>query len=338
MKNEIGVAVIGCGVIVPAHLRALEQIPDVKVRVLCDILPERAEKYAAQCGAEVCTDAMDVIARPDIDIVEICTPHHQHTHIVLAALAAGKRVLCEKPMAISLRDAEMMIEKGDNRLSFVYQNRYNTPVVEAKRIIAEDELGPMKTLRAFVCWDRKADYYAKDAWRGTWDMEGGGSLINQAIHTIDLINHLAGPVVSVKGSYTTDLLQGIVDVDENTHSVMKFQSGIIGLLHTSNSFGITEPPEISMVFEKATLRIYGDTLTLSRPDNTSELLVDETVVVNGVKAIYGNGHAKLIPDFYRCVRDGKPFWINPQEAYHSLWTVLSIYQSSRTNAWVSRKL
>lgn len=338
MSKQMGVAVIGCGVIAPGHLRALNAIDDVNILAVCDLIPERAERFALQYGARALTDYRDAIAMDGVDVIEVCTPHHQHTQIVLDALAAGKYVLCEKPMAITLSDAQMMIDQGDGRLGFVYQNRYNTPVIRAKQMIESGELGGLKTLRAFVCWDRGADYYAQDAWRGTWDMEGGGSLINQSIHTIDLLNHLAGPVVSVKGSYTTDLMQGVVEVDENSHAVLKFASGIRGLLHTSNSYGITEPPEISLVFEQGILRLYGDTLTLYGWDNRNEILVDETVVVDGVKAIYGNGHSKLIPDFFRCVREGKPFWIDARSAYHSLWTVLSIYQSSRTNAWVSRTL
>lgn len=337
MDKPIGVALIGCGVIAPAHLKALATMDDVSIRVLCDIVPERAEQYARMYGADVLTDYKEAVTHDAVDVVEICTPHHMHADIILAALDTGKYVLCEKPMAITLQDAQKLIDRANGRLGFVYQNRYNVSVALAKKMIDNMELGAMKTLRAFVCWERDAAYYATDAWRGTWEMEGGGSLINQAIHTVDLLHYLAGPIVSVKGSYTTDLLQGIVEVDENTHAVLKFQSGITGLLHTSNSYGISEPPEISIAFERGILRMYGDTLTISSQDTNGQL-VSQPVTAESGKAVYGSGHMRLIPDFYRCIREHVPFWIDAQEAYQSLWTVLSIYESSRTNAWVSRNV
>ena len=358
MDKKIGVALIGCGVIAPSHLKALSTIEDVRVRALCDIMPERAKRFAGSFGADVLTDYREVAARDDIDVIHICTPHHTHADIALSALHAGKYVLCEKPMAITFSDAQKIIGCADGRIGFVYQNRYNGPVVRVKRMIDSGELGPIRTLRASVCWQRDADYYAADAWRGAWTTEGGGSLINQAIHTVDLLNYLAGPVISVKGSYTTDLLRGVVEVDENTHAVLRFQSGIVGLLHTSNSYGVSEPPEIRIVFERGALRIAGDMLLISGEDGVEKLLYREKEMDAGSekkkvtesesesesasgyagKAVYGNGHMGLIRDFYRCVREKTPFWIDAKEAYHSLWTVLSIYESSRRDDWVSREV
>ncbi len=338
MNKQIQVALIGCGTIATEHLRALSSLEDIKIATVCDIVPERAQTAAEACGAAWTTDWREAVAGTGIESVHICTPHYLHTEMAIHALDAGKYVLCEKPMATSAADAQAMIAHAHGRLGLVYQNRYNECVATAKRLLDEGTLGRPLALRASVCWKRDAAYYAQDAWRGKWATEGGGLLINQAIHTVDLMQYLGGPVTSIKGSYTTDFLQGTVEVEENAHAVMRLGSGIIGLLHASNSYIADAPPEIRIALETGELRLVGSSLLFRRSGElTEDILVDAKAPSSAVKAVYGSGHRRLIADFYQAVRARRSFWIDGEAGFASLWTVLAVYASSETGAWISRE-
>ncbi|HML47998.1 MAG TPA: Gfo/Idh/MocA family oxidoreductase [Clostridia bacterium] len=335
MESRLGVGIIGCGNISATHLKVLSEMSDVKLVAMCDNKPERAQAAAARYGAAAVEDWKSLIQRPDVDVIHVLTPHYLHAEMALEALKAGKFVLCEKPMATRVADARAMIEADPTglRLGIIFQNRYNQSAVRAKEMLEAGALGRIVTLKASVTWFRDAAYYGDD-WHGRWATEGGGSLINQAIHTVDMLYYLGGPFAAIKGSITTDLLQGVIEVEENSHAVIRYQNGAVGLLHTSNSYGISEVPEVVVVCEKGTLCMRGDLLILREEDKETVLVEPETMD-NGTKAVYGNGHVAQIPDFYRCIRSGTPYWLNATEAFPAIWAVLSIYRSSECGQWVS---
>ncbi|MDR1060689.1 MAG: Gfo/Idh/MocA family oxidoreductase [Clostridiales bacterium] len=336
-KSAINVAVIGCGGISNVHMRALGSVPYAKVVALCDVQKDRAlshmEKYGC-AGAVAYGDYREAIAREDVDLVDIVTPHSAHARMAIDALNAGKYVLCEKPMATRKEDALAMIAAdARRRLGIVFQNRYNQSARECKRLIESGALGKVRAVKANVTWHRGEDYYASDAWRGTWSQEGGGTLINQSIHTIDLLYCLCGPFHSIKGAISRDLLADAIEVEDNAHAVIKFESGVVGLLHASNNYGADDPPRITIHCEKGVLELFGDTLWRVDGDDV-EVLVRRKPVTTGAKAVYGNSHETLIADFCACARSGGSFWLDGREGYHAIWAVLSIYESSLSNRWV----
>lgn len=332
------VAFIGCGGICGPHLRAMKKRTSELVVVFCDPDEARAKDRAAQYGVgepEIASDYKEVLKRPDIDAVHILTPHHLHVQMIKDALDAGKYVFCEKPMAISKNDARSLYHyPGIERLGFVFQNRYNPSTIECRRLVQSGELGKVLGLKGEVCWNRGKAYYESDDWRGRWATEGGGSLINQAIHTIDLMYYINGPIKQVKGTISRDLNAPFNEVDDNSHAVFKFANGATGLFHASNDYIEDFPPTIVFSMDSGCrLELRGNSLWKTCGD-VVEVLVEAAPVDNGGKACYGNSHEIIIDDFYRYLRAGKPFWLDVNESYQSLWAVLSIYESSLTNRWV----
>ncbi|MEG0767243.1 MAG: Gfo/Idh/MocA family oxidoreductase [Clostridia bacterium] len=334
MYGSLGVAVIGCGGISQIHLTELSKIPQAQVRAVCDIRQDRLQAAMDAWHVPGDTDYHALLARPDVDVVHICTPHFLHAPIALDALAAGKWVLTEKPMAGSLADARRMIEAANGRLGVVFQNRYNGSVRMLKEMLDSGALGAIRTMRASVCWHRAGAYYTESGWRGKWATECGGSLINQALHTVDLMQWLGGPIEAVRGSVTTDLLADIIEVEDNTHAVIKFRSGVIGLLHTSNNYGVNAPIELEVVCEGGTLRLYGDSLLRMYEDGRIETLCSPAQTPAEGQIYWGVSHGRLIADFYACIAEDRPFWLDGRAGYPALWVVKSIYASSAGAGWV----
>ncbi|MDR1569503.1 MAG: Gfo/Idh/MocA family oxidoreductase [Oscillospiraceae bacterium] len=334
MTNLIGAGIFGCGGISENHLSAINSITGVEPILLFDIKKERAEARAAQFGGTPAESFGQVLDDPRVKAVHILTPHALHAGQALMSLSRGKYVLCEKPMATTLADAKrlMRADPEARRLCVIFQNRYNKSTEMAKRIISEQTYGKIITIKAEMTWHRDAQYYSDD-WHGTQALECGGVLINQAIHTIDLMLYLGGAPEAVKGAVTTDLLEGVIEVEENAHAVVKFKSGIVGLLYASNSFGISEKPTLRIVCETGTLVLNGSDLLLERGSECNILVRSEGTATLG-KAVYGDSHIHQISEFYRCIRNEEPFKIGAREAYNALWAVLSIYESSRTGRWV----
>ncbi|MDR1600526.1 MAG: Gfo/Idh/MocA family oxidoreductase [Oscillospiraceae bacterium] len=333
----IGAAVVGCGGISATHLAALRALEGEGVRIvsLYDTKPGRVEGRRAEYGGEAAASLEAILDDPRVQTVHILTPHALHAGMVRAALDAGKYVLCEKPLATSTDDLDELarLDPDNRRVCCVFQNRYNPATQRAKAMIDGGELGEIASLKGMLTWKRGAAYYADD-WHGTLSLEGGGVLINQAIHTLDLMLYLGGPLRSLKASVTVDLLEGVVEVEENAHIVMRYADNKTGLFFASNSNGADEPPEITIMGERGWLLLRGDRLCL-RDGSGERLLVDARVAPTVGKAVYGNSHVTQIHDFYRCVSEGRPFAIGVKEASPAVRAVLAAYGSSRAGSWVS---
>lgn len=335
MSKAMKAAVIGCGGMSPAHIVPLKNLEDVEIAALCDIRPERAQARAEQFGVETktCTDYRELLSDPAIDAVHIVTPHYTHREIAIDAMNAGKWVVLEKPISSSKRDALVILnEDTQGKLGVVFQNRYNRSTVECKRILDSGELGKLLGAKAQITWRRDASYYASAPWRGRWDTEGGGVLINQAIHTIDLLYYLAGPFESIKGVVSQGLLEGDIEVEDNAHGVIKLTSGLTALVYASNNYS-TDDHTVVLHCEKGTLVLQGLRLYLFQDDEVSILVKRANEPTSG-KPAYGNGHAAYIPDFYACVRDNRPFWLNAKEAYPANWVALSLQESTLNGKWI----
>ena len=338
MKDRLNVGVIGCGGISSVHIPALMDMEEAKIVAVCDTNAERRQKAQEMTGADAYADWHDVIARKDIDIVHILTPHYLHAPMAIAFLKAGKHVLTEKPMASEIDAALEMIRTADEcepSLNVIFQNRYNVSTVLLKQEIESGKLGALKCARASICWHRTEPYYTQSGWRGFFKTEGGGSLINQSIHTLDLLSYLGGPIKRVKGHVSTDVLDNVIEVEDNCHAVFEYENGAVGVLHTTNSYGVDAPIMLEMVFENATYQILAEKLfkiedgipvLVARGDDAKEL---------GGKSYWGASHKTQIKDVYAHILRGEHFAIDGRSAFPALNLVKAIYESSAKNAWVS---
>lgn len=323
----IKTALIGCGGISSMHIAALKKLDSlVRVVSVCDTNEERAKARAAELGCEYTLDWHDYLSDDAIEVVHILTPHYLHAPMAIALLNAGKRVLTEKPMASEVADAKKMIESADGRLAVVFQNRYNPASQIVKQAIDTKQYGELLSLNGLVMWQRGTDYYDTGEWRGRWDTEGGGVLINQAIHTLDLMLWFGGKPVSVRGKISTDKLYERIEVEDTAHIVIEFESGLSAPFYATNNAGHNRPVEIELKFEQATLRLKADTLYLEVDD---EIQLLHKNVVTGDKGYWGQSHELLIADYYRCLHEGRPFWIDGNEAFTALAVLKGAYESSR---------
>lgn len=322
-------AVVGCGDVSIVHLEALASMEDVALVAVCDIDPQRRDSVAARWGVPGFSDAHAMIHEVRPDVVHVATPHDQHVDLALACLEAEVHVLLEKPLAHSLKEAERLIEGSrfsTARIGVCYQNRYTVAAQEAHRLLASGSLGHVHGAWACVAWSRAADYYDARPWRGTWARAGGGVLINQAIHTVDLIQWLLGPAHQVKGSTASLKFHDTVEVEDTISAVLTHPNGITTALHATLAAAWTQPVEIQIHTDEADL-LLRDGLTVrwrdGRVDHTAE-----RAAPSGGRQYWGVAHETLIHDFYDRLGDADPFWITPEVARESLATVSEIYRQS----------
>lgn len=230
-------AIIGCGKVGHTHAIAYQRLPAAELVAVCDVSLERALAYGEKYGVMAFDDFDQMIKKTEIDLISICTPHPLHVEAIQKAAEAGVHVLTEKPLASDLHDCDLAIEacKTNNvKLGVISQRRYYPPVVRMKDAIAKGKIDiPVIASLTVLGW-RDQDYYQMDPWRGTWTAEGGGVLVNQTIHQLDLLLWLMGPIQELFG-YWDNFNHPFIEVDDTAVAVMRFKSGAVGHILVSNS-------------------------------------------------------------------------------------------------------
>lgn len=310
-------AIIGLGVIGKVHYDVLKS-QDADIVALCDVDESVLDKFY---GVKKYSDYKKMLDCEDIDVVHICTPHYLHADMVIYALEKGVNVLCEKPLCIKEEDIGRIVEAESNSratLGVCLQNRYNNSSRFVKQL-----LEGKKVDFAFgnVSWHRDEEYYRTGAWRGKLETEGGGVMINQAIHTLDLMQWICGAPKSVCANTYNYSLKGIIEAEDTVIAMFKGDTDFE--FFATNTAKSDLPIEIRFISG-------GDIITLY-PD---EVLVNGKVAdiehcMKGYgKISYGNGHEKLIKDFYDCVARGEKFWIDAKEGSACVRQVLAAYRSN----------
>jgi UDP-N-acetyl-2-amino-2-deoxyglucuronate dehydrogenase len=323
-------AVIGCGDVSVVHLQAIVNLDGVDLVGVCDTDAARAAATAERYGVPGFTGHRQLLdgARPDV--VHISTPHHQHVGVAIDCLDAGVGVLVEKPVAHTPAEADRLIAATrahpQVRAGICLQNRYNEAARAAHARLRSGELGAVLGGSASVLWHRDPAYYRARPWRGRARDSGGGVLINQAIHTLDLMEWLIGDVVDVRGHAGRYALDGVVDVEDTAHAVLDHAGGARSVVFATVANVIDSPVTIEIVTERAVLTIRGD-LTVTHADGRTETVAERRVSTGG-RAYWGASHELLIADFYRTLNDPEPFWIGPQEGARSLRLIHQIYRQS----------
>ncbi len=314
------------------HLKALSENPGTDIIAVADIKPERADNAANEYGAKAYYDFDELLKSEKPDSIHICTPHYLHTDFAVKALKSGINVLTEKPCSVSFDEIEKLRKaqkESGKQLGVCFQNRYNNCVCRVKEIIAEGSLGSLRSIRAFVTWSRGEDYYSDD-WHGTADKECGGVLINQAIHTVDLIQYLGGKCKKVTAHVSNDHLKGIIEVEDNASVLMELEGGKTAILYATTAYAENSDVFIELSFEKGRLRLEGDKLySVDADANITEICERPEVIYHG-QSYWGVGHSLLINDYYDCIKNNKNFEIDAFEGGHAEKIVLACYKSSKT--------
>ena len=315
--------IIGLGAISPLHLRAILGCGH-KITAICDVDREKCKKVNADfdLGAEEYVDYNELISSGKVDVVHVCTPHYLHAEIICKALAAGIHVLSEKPLAVDfgqLGAIEKAVRNSAATLGVCFQNRYHASVRYLKEFFKDKEI---VAATADLVWKRDAAYYASATWRGKKQYEGGGVMINQAIHTLDLLQWFCGMPESVIAHCSNNSLKNVIDVEDTAYGCFKLKNGGNFIINATNSAASCFP--IVLMFQSKTdmAELSGENLII----NGKFITKSDGAPLFG-KEEWGVGHGKLIEEFYDCLLSGRKFPIDFNEASRTVKLILKMYES-----------
>jgi len=327
--NARRVAVIGCGDISVVHFAAIAALQGAELVAVCDTDPERLAAASVTHGVPGYATHTQLLDTVHPDVVHICTPHHTHAGIAVDALERGVNVVLEKPLAHTREEGRRVIAAAaasGAKIAICFQNRYNAPVQAAHDLLASGELGHVLGASATVMWHRSAEYYENRPWRGAWSTGGGGLLMNQAIHTLDLLQWLMGPVTRVRGNASTRALDDVIEVEDTAELTLTHENGARSVFFATLANAVNAPVTLDIVAEHGTLSLRGD-LTVTRADGRVEVVTEREATAGG-RAYWGISHELLIEDFYRRLDEPGPFWIDPAEAQKTLEIIQDVYDQS----------
>lgn len=337
-KRKLNVAVAGCGVIGSAHCEAVNaNYERVNLYAVCDSDEDRATKFAEKYKAyKYYTDFEKMLEDRNVDLVCICTPSGMHVDMALDCAKAGKHVLCEKPIGITKEQLDQLsIAFTGTSLKFgtVFQYRTYPGLLKAKQMLDSGELGKILIGNGHCKIYRSPEYYKSAGWRGTWELDGGGCLMNQAIHTLDVLSWLSGGVESVVAKAYT--LARDIEVEDTAFALLKFRNGAYGSFQASTLYMPDLGVNVEIQCEKGRIVFTSDRTYLYTPGEkgrSMETCLDETPGNNSS----GNniGHAYLINDMADAILNDKAPHIPVKEGRHSVDVILSIYESSKTGGEV----
>jgi UDP-N-acetyl-2-amino-2-deoxyglucuronate dehydrogenase len=335
--SELKFALVGCGRIAKRHAELLGhgQIANAQLAAVCDAKPERARSLGAQFKAPHYSDmhAMMQAIRPDV--VAVLTESGLHADHVVALAPYKAHIVVEKPMALTLRDADRMIGACDEvgiKLFVVKQNRFNVPVVKLREALEAGRFGKLVLGTVRVRWCRPQAYYDQDPWRGTWAMDDG-VLSNQASHHIDMLEWMMGEVESVYALARTALVD--IEAEDTAVVVLRFQNGALGVIEATTA---TRPKDlegsISILGEKGSVEIAGFAVNEMRVWNFTEPLDDDASVMQKYSVnppnVYGFGHQAYYEHVVDCVLNNRKHLVDGLEGRKSLELISAIYESVET--------
>lgn len=347
MSDSIGVAIIGCGVIAPAHIQSYQRLPGVTVRTLCDLDLAKAKALGEAHGiAEAVQNAESLWSRSDIQAVSICTDHASHAPLVIAALRAGKHVLCEKPLAISkeqLDEMEAAARAAPHLVATgVLQHRFDAIFVWVRDVIRSGRLGQMLFTQGSLLCQRPDAYYAESPWRGQLALEGGSLLINQAIHFLDLQQWLGGGVADVMAAMVNRGHPGLIETEDTASLSFRLCDGALGSFAASSAAHAVWDFSLSFCGTKGTLSVRNGHLAeakfadrqLAEELKREAHALEEAERVEAAKLHYGPSHPRQIADFIDAIRTGRSPAIPLSEARKANDFVLAAYASARSGRQV----
>ena len=322
------VALVGCGSIAPNHLGAISSLENVEVVALCDVKPERAEKRRNEfCpNAKIYESFDEMLSSEKLDAIHVATPHYLHTPMAIVALERGINVFLEKPICITLEQLDELLkaeERSTAKVCVCFQNRFNPSTIIAKRLAEENE--GLKSAYGSVFWYRNEPYYTKSGWRGFYATEGGGVMINQAIHTIDLLCEFIGTPVSVTATKSLHHLKGIIEVEDTCEGIINFDNGKKANFYATTSFEGKDATTIYLVTNNNhTIQIqysavYFDGVKIEDPALVADFCGKEC---------YGNGHKYLIAKFYEALAEDKAMPVPLKDATYAIRVLLAAYRSN----------
>jgi predicted dehydrogenase len=332
MTQEIGFGLVGAGMIGKVHAEAIQLIPGARLVAVCGRDATKVAEFAAHYGAIAYHDYAAFLAHPDLQVVNICTPSGLHAEQGIAAARAGKHILVEKPIETTLAKADALIEACDKagvKLGVIFQSRFLPAVKRIKQALEENRLGKLMVCDAVVKWYRAPEYYA-DSWHGTLALDGGGALINQAIHTVDLLRWFAGPVDEAF-AFKQALRYPHIEAEDTLVGSLRFASGALGLVQATTSVKPGFKRRVELSGERGTIILDGDAISVWDIEGEASGASNDAQLTDGSAnpaAISNEGHRLQIEDMVRAIRDERAPLLDGSEGRKSLEVVTALYEAA----------
>lgn len=340
--TRIRYGIIGLGAIASVHVEAIRSCRNSEYIAAYDVLPAKTEQFCAKYGGRPYIDLNEFLSDPDIDAVSITTPSGYHMDSALKAIAARKNVLIEKPMEITPERCQRIIDEARKQgviVSSIFQTRFHEPVRLIKKAVDMGRFGRLVMADAQVKWFRSQEYYDSGAWRGTWAVDGGGALMNQSIHAIDLLGWFMGPVKSVY-AFCDRLAHEKIEVEDTASALIRFENGAHGVIEgTTGSWpGSAKRIEIcgskgTVVLEEESLKQWKFAEETEEDDQIRRKYISDTSFTGGAQNPMGinhEGHRLQFEDFSNAILTGSEPYITAEDAMRSVSLICAIYQSANT--------
>jgi predicted dehydrogenase len=339
--KQLGIGIVGCGMISEVQADAIRKVPGAHVSAFCDPTRERAEARAAQFGGAVYTRVQDLAEDPRVDVVSICTPSGLHMEAAITAAGAGKHVMVEKPLEVTLERLDPIIaacRQHGVKLGAIFPRRFLASSRALKRAIDNGRFGQIVLGSVYIKWFRTQEYYSASNWRGTYRFDGGGALMNQGVHGIDLIQWLMGGVSRVSAFAATRSHSGI-EVEDVAVVSLQFHSGALGVIEGTTGAWPGERLRIEINGDRGSVTLEDETITrwqfdheLPEDPEVARLLGNGGALSNGAtdpRAIDSEGHRRQFEDFVGAIRDNRKPAIEGSEARPAVAIITAAYRSAR---------
>ena len=346
-----GFGIVGCGMISEYHAAAIADLPNARLVAGADIVEKNRKKFMEKHGCEAAADYRELMSRKDIDVVCVCTPSGAHLEPAVAAARAGKHVIVEKPIEITLERADAVIRACDEnrvRLCTIFPYRFTEGAIALKAAIDQGRFGRITVGDAYNKWWRTQAYYDSGAWRGTWKLDGGGACMNQGIHAVDLIQWYLGPVESVC-AFADCLAHERIEVEDTAVAAVRYRSGAMGVIECTTSVYPGLSRKIEIHGDQGTVIMADETFirwefAQERPEDKdirTRLAFGKGFVGAGAadpSAISYVHHREQIKDFLHAIDTGSQPVCDGREGRKSVEIILALYRSARQGQYVTLPL
>ena len=332
----LGFGIIGAGLVAPMHIEAIENTEGARLAAISDAIEERAAKIGSEKGVAWYADYRRMLENPDVDVVCICTPSGLRGQIAIDAAAAGKHVISEKPLELTPEKADVVIKACDDagvKLAVIMQMRFLDDPQALKKDVEDGRLGRLILGDAYTKWHRPQSYYDNSQWRGTWALDGGGALINQGIHHVDMLQWIMGPVESLC-AHTGTIIRDI-EVEDTAVACLKFASGAMGVIEASTSCWPGMPGKLEIRGENGLWVIEDGRTKLRSIRDEEDRGSDAPGIGSGANdptGITSLGHQRQIADMVAAVNEDRPPMVDGREGRKAIEIICAIYKSAQTGA------
>lgn len=333
--RKFRVGIVGIGNVFPMHALPVINNDNCELVAVCDNKEDRAKAASEEFNCAYYLDYKEMINEANLDVVHICLPHYLHAPVAIYALNNKVHVMTEKPMSIGLQDAKDMVSAAEDNgktLGVIFQNRYNPGSQLIKKTLESGELGKIITAKLSVTWDRSDEYYGKSDWKGTWEKEGGGVIIDQAIHTMDLVHWMIDDEIDHIDASIANRGHAVIQVEDSAEGIIRYKNGVTTTFHAVNYYGYDAPVEIELYCENGIANMVADRATIKFND-AREYIADvdpnEEFEYGDVKQYWGVSHIKQINLFYQSLIEGIEPEINGKEALKTQEMICGIYESGK---------